>query len=199
MNLDDEDFGIDKNSELYRLLKMLKDRETNSDDVEELREQALESLAGNTGLLGEPDSIDIYQEDGLTITVKIWNLLEGEVKNIDIEGDAESITQAELEDKVNQIIEAQGEEVKVVSLSINEEFRDENLEEQLEKAVLVEDYVLAAKLRDDIKERDNKEVIDLVNSTIEDMVSLVKNGQYSDAKILIDNIEEINKGTFKKE
>lgn len=199
MNLDDEDFGIDKNSELYRLLKMLKDRETNSDDVEELREQALESLAGNTGLLGEPDSIDIYQEDGLTITVKIWNLLEGEVKNIDIEGDAESITQAELEDKVNQIIEAQGEEVKVVSLSINEEFRDENLEEQLEKAVLVEDYVLAAKLRDDIKERDNKEVMDLVNSTIEDMVSLVKNGQYSDAKILIDNIEEINKGTFKKE
>lgn len=199
MNLDDEDFGIDKNSELYRLLKMLKDRETNSDDVEELREQALESLAGNTGLLGEPDSIDIYQEDGLTITVKIWNLLEGEVKNIDIEGDAESITQAELEDKVNQIIEAQGEEVKVVSLSINEEFRDENLEEELEKAVLVEDYVLAAKLRDDIKERDNKEVMDLVNSTIEDMVSLVKNGQYSDAKILIDNIEEINKGTFKKE
>lgn len=199
MNLDDEDFGIDKNSELYRLLKMLKDRETNSDDVEELREQALESLAGNTGLLGEPDSIDIYQEDGLTITVKIWNLLEGEVKNIDIEGDAESITQAELEDKVNQIIEAQGEEVKVVSLSINEEFRDENLEEQLEKAVLVEDYVLAAKLRDDIKERDNKEVIDLVNSTIEDMVSLVKNGQYSDAKILIDNIEAINNGGVKKE
>jgi hypothetical protein len=184
MDVNDDDFGLDKNSELYKLLKLLRDGTANDEDVDNM--DHLNALAANTDLLGEPDDIQVYNEDGLKITVKKWFVLDGEVKNIDIEGDYASVSQAELQNKIDKIIQSQGEDVKVVSLDITDNIVKETMESLLEKALKVEDYELAAKIRDDIKERD-----ELIETTKKEIDELIDNGFYDDAKLLVDNIREL--------
>lgn len=195
MNLDDEDFGLDKNSKLYKLLNMLREKEDAGDDDTQLEMEQLAELASDPEGLGKPHKIEEYEEGDLKITVKYWFVPGGEIKNVDIEGDDSLVSQEDLEDKIAQIIQENGD-LSVVGVDINDEQQYElgtnsiismkSMETSLELAVNNEDYQLAAKIRDDIKERDG-----LIEITKEDIIRNINEGKYEDAKILVDKVREI--------
>lgn len=203
MSFDDESFGLDKNSELYKLLKMLSEKE-NFDDEES--EQDLDRLAELTVLaedqdaLGPPDKIETYKEGDLTITVSYWFVPGGEIKTVDIEGDDELVSQEDLEEKIAEIISENGD-LNVIGVDINNETfnpikgqissLEKPLEVLLDEVVLREDYDLAAKIRDSIKDRDA-----LIQATIDDAKQMIENGDYENAKILLEKAVELKKCTY---
>jgi excinuclease UvrABC helicase subunit UvrB len=77
--------------------------------------------------LGEPDEVQNFENNGLFITKHIWHTENGDVIKM-----------------------------MVSSSPFENEFKKLSLEEQLEKALAEEDYETAAKLRDEIKNKDRK-------------------------------------------
>jgi hypothetical protein len=190
MMFDGEGFGLDKNSDLYKLFKLLNDFNENhtGDDNE--------SIFGepdfNDNELGEPDSRETTKDGNITITVDKWFTEDGEIKHVHISGSDKDLTPQELQDRISKVIDSnKGASLIGVDLDGHEIMSEFSLEEQLERAVAAEKYELAARLRDDIKNRD-----ELVQSLIKDVEKHINNNEFDDAQILLSKIRDIKSGGY---
>lgn len=193
MDLDDEFSGIDKNSELYRLLKMLKD-----EDNEQL---SLDDDNIRYDIDRDPDETNQYVEDGFIITINKWFNDGTEIKSVDIEGDEEKVSEIELQDKLAKII-SDNKGSKIYNIDINSERIDNKIKREtkiqahllgafLEEAVENENYDLATQIRDDIKHR-NGLLDDLLNKFNEN----VRVGEFALTDVIYEEIKRLRSKTY---
>jgi hypothetical protein len=193
MDMEDDFMGLDKNSELYKLLKMLHEQENEYDEeLEKIRE-----LASDVDNLGEPHKIETYEEDNLTITVKYWYVPGGEIKNVDIEGDDSLVSEEDLQDKVAKII-SDNKGANVVGVDINNsstlnksKIKAHQLGAFLEETVKNEDYVLASRIRDDIKTRDTQ-----LESLISNINTMIRDGEFEIVETLLKEVKDLKFKTY---
>lgn len=181
MDNDDEFLGFDEDSEIYKLLKLLKDskEDYSSDDQHDNDED----------LFGKPTETKRISKGDCDIIIDKWLLDdESEFKTIKVinNGD-EELT----EDKLNKLINSI-DGFSDLEIEYGGESKDGTLTDLLDEAVNNEEFMLAAQIRDEIKIRKSiiDEKIKLVNDAME-------NKEFDLADNILAEIKNVRNREFK--
>jgi hypothetical protein len=159
--MDEKDgFGFDRDSKLNELFKLLEQAMREQDDRDEdfinSYFNQFENNIDHTFIPfdeineREPDEIEKYTEDNLTFEIKYWYLPEGgHYKSVEITGDETINSPQELEEQISKIVHS-NMGANRMSVDVNRK-EGKSLQERLDEAVKKEDYMLAARLRDEIR------------------------------------------------
>lgn len=146
----DDDFESDKDYSLERLMKLLRDSsvEYKKDRVGEKNVKSQQPLLDEYGI---PDNTRTYKEGKLEIVVREWYSPAGGFKTVEVIGEDSAISEEDVKKRVSEIINEIKETEIIPQMLMFDPNNEIGLNKRLEEAILKEEYMLAATLRDEIK------------------------------------------------
>jgi hypothetical protein len=208
--MDEKDgFGFDRDSKLNELFRLLEQAMREQDDKDEDFINSYLNPFDNNNIdhtfmsfeeinEREPDEIEKYKEGNLTFEIKYWYLPEGgHYKSVEITGDETINSPQALDEQISKIVNS-NMGANRMSVDVNRK-EGKSLQERLDEAVKKEDYMLAARLRDEIKaekkiEEDRlKAQKDAMEAKIIEINLALEEGDIDKSERLLDELRKIRK------
>lgn len=192
---DKDGFGFNKNSKLHELFKLLQRamEEQNNESEEDIIDSYFKQFNDNVNHTFfnyseldqmEPDKIERFKEGNLTYEVKYWYLPEGgHYKSVEITGDGST---KDLDKHINNIMDL-NPGANNLSVDVDAQPKKQTLEELLKEAVEKEEFMLAAKIRDEINSKQTME------GKIAEINIALAQGDIDKSQRLLNELREIKK------
>lgn len=193
-----DEFGFGKNSDLNELFKLLRqameeqsEEDSNKDSLDSYFNQ-FNNMSNTLFPLSsfdntEPDKVEKFSEGNLNYEIKYWFLPEGEFRSVEVTGEASLTSDSGLEESINKIMSSNIGANKF-SVDVNRRENQKSLEQMLDDAVKKEDYMLAAKIRDEINSRKEK-----MNGKIIEINLALEQGDIDKSERLLSELRRIVK------